>query len=430
MSAGRLGGQSVAIAVESTYGCPDAADHALVDTTALTFNAVKPTRASSSNEATTATIPLYSEPAVSTSGAGQVPEPEAPYLSSGEPAIRELGDFDMVFKGESAQGLNFGSTRLKELLATSLGTVSKNGGSAVTVTNDVSDTEFEVSAGDLALVNPGDVVAWVSAARLTEYAIVTAVNAGTNVVTVRPAFSANPQTGDSVKLCSVAYPKIGALGATSLAVRYRDRAREVMSTGCHANNIGLAFSGDDKRTLEMTFTLSPAFKSVTAYGSALAGPAHLANGVALKRWGQAIYAPSTTGARTVATLRDMTATITIGLDPVGSATTSIVGAADAEVTSAQVTVSLTFSDFVRATLRDMIRLGETNTWVFPIEGGELAGAALIIPAGFVSELPGDTIEDERSFSTCTIAAASSPYTGTSGTPTSANGAYFLLAFCS
>ena len=52
---------------------------------------------------------------------------------------------------------------------------------------------------------------------------------------------------------------------------------------------------------------------------------------------------------------------------------------------------------VRATLRDMIRLGETNTWVFPIEGGELAGACLIIPAGFVSELPGDTIEDERSF---------------------------------
>jgi hypothetical protein len=186
-----------------------------------------------------------------------------------------------------------------------------------------------------------------------------------------------------------------------------------MSTGCRANNIGLAFSGDDKRTLEMTFTLSPAFKSVTAYGAALAGPANLANGVALKRWGQAIYAPSTTGARTVATLRDMTATITIGLDPVGSATTSIVGAADAEVTSAQVTVSLTFSDFVRATLRDMIRLGETNTWVFPIEGGEL-----------------DTIEDERSFSTCTIAAASSPYTGTSGTPTAANGAYFLLAFCS
>jgi hypothetical protein len=78
----------------------------------------------------------------------------------------------------------------------------------------------------------------------------------------------------------------------------------------------------------------------------------------------------------------------------------------------------------------MIRLGETNTWVFPIEGGELAGAALIIPAGFVSELPGDTIEDERSFSTCTIQAASSPYTGTTGTPTAANGAYFLLAFCS
>ena len=40
MSAGRLGGQSVAIAVESTYGSPDAADHALVDTSALAFNAV------------------------------------------------------------------------------------------------------------------------------------------------------------------------------------------------------------------------------------------------------------------------------------------------------------------------------------------------------------------------------------------------------
>ena len=156
----------------------------------------------------------------------------------------------------------------------------------------------------------------------------------------------------------------------------------------------------------------------------------MGNGVALKRWGQAIYADVTTGARNVATLRDMSATITVGLDPVGSATTSIIGAADHEVTSAQVSVSLTFSDFVRATLRDMIRLGETNTWVFPIEGGELAGACLIIPAGFVSELPGDTIEDERSFSTCTIQAASSPFTGTSGTPTAANGAYFLLAFCS
>jgi hypothetical protein len=274
------------------------------------------------------------------------------------------------------------------------------------------------------------VVAWVNAARLTEYAIVTVVNGGTNQATVRPAFSTVPAIGDSVKLCSVAYPKIGALGATSLAVRYRDRAREVMSTGCRANQIGLAFAGDDRRTLEMSFTLNPAFKSVTAYGAALAAPANMGNGVALKRWGQAIYAPASTGARTVATLRDMSATITVGLDPVGSATTSIIGAADHEVTSAQVSVSLTFSDFVRATLRDMIRLGETNTWVFPIEGGELAGACLIIPAGFVSELPGDTIEDERSFSTCTIQAASSPYTGTSGTPTAANGAYFLLAFCS
>ena len=138
MSAGRLGGQSVAIAVESTYGSPDAADHALVDTSGLTFNAVKPTRASSSNEATTATIPLYTEPAVSTSGAGQVPEPEAPYLSSGEPAIRELGDFDLVFKGESAQGVNFSGTRLAELLGSSLGVVAKTGGSAVTVTSDVA----------------------------------------------------------------------------------------------------------------------------------------------------------------------------------------------------------------------------------------------------------------------------------------------------
>lgn len=430
MSAGRLGGQSVAIAVESTYGSPDAADHALVDTSGLTFNAVKPTRASSSNEATTATIPLYTEPAVSTSGAGQVPEPEAPYLSSGEPAIRELGDFDMVFKGESAQGVNFSSTRLAELLGSSLGLVSKTGGTAVTVTTAVSTTVFEVSAGDIALLNPGDVVAWVSAARLTEYAVVTAVDLALNRATVRPAFSTVPAVSDAVKICSVAYPKIGALGATSLAVRYRDRAREVMSTGCRANQIGLAFAGDDRRTLEMSFTLNPAFKSVTAYGAALAAPANMGNGVALKRWGQAIYADATTGARNVATLRDMSATITVGLDPVGSATTSIIGAADHEVTSAQVSVSLTFSDFVRATLRDMIRLGETNTWVFPIEGGELAGACLIIPAGFVSELPGDTIEDERSFSTCTIQAASSPFTGTSGTPTAANGAYFLLAFCS
>ena len=272
MSAGRLGGQSVAIAVESTYGSPDAADHALVDTSGLTFSAVKPTRASSSNEATTATIPLYSEPAVSTSGAGQVPEPEAPYLSSGEPAIRELGDFDMVFKGESAQGVNFASTRLHDLLASSLGVVAKTGGSAVTVTTAVSTTVFEVSGGDIALLNPGDVVAWVNAARLTEYAIVTVVNGGTNQATVRPAFSTVPAIGDTVKLCSVAYPKIGALGATSLAVRYRDRAREVMSTGCRANQIGLAFAGDDRRTLEMSFTLNPAFKSVTAYGAALAAP--------------------------------------------------------------------------------------------------------------------------------------------------------------
>ena len=428
MSAGRLGGQSVAIAVESTFGSPDAADHALVDTSALTFNAIKPTRASSSNEATTATIPLYSEPAVSTSGAGQVPEPEAPYLSNGEPAIRELGDFDLAFKGESTQGIDFALTRTHDLLASSLGIVAKSGGTDVTVTVAVSTTVFGVSAGDIASVNPGDVVAFVNATRLTEYAIVTAV-AGTQA-TVRPAFSSVPAVNDHVRLCSVAYPKIGAMGATSLAVRYRDRAREVMSTGNRANQIGLAFAGDDRRTLEMSFTLNPAFKSVTAYSSVLAAPANMGNGVALKRWGQAIYADAATGARNVATLRDMSATITVGLDPVGSATTSIIGATDHEVTSAQVSVSLTFSDFVRATLRDMIRLGETNTWVFPIEGGELAGACLIIPAGFVSELPGDTIEDERSFSTCTIQAASSPYTGTSGSPTAANGAYFLLAFCS
>ena len=42
---------------------------------------------------------------------------------------------------------------------------------------------------DAILVNPGDVVAWVNGARLTEYAIVTTINAGTNQVTVRPAFS-------------------------------------------------------------------------------------------------------------------------------------------------------------------------------------------------------------------------------------------------
>ena len=135
-------------------------------------------------------------------------------------------------------------------------------------------------------------------------------------------------------------------------------------------------------------------------------------------------------ARTVATLRGWEATVAIGLDPVGSATTSIVGAADAEVVSAQVSVSLTFSDFARAQLRDWLRLGSTYTWVLPLEGGELAGAALIIPSAYVSELPGDTVEDERSYSTCTLSAASSEFVGTSGTPTAANGAYFLLAFCS
>jgi len=430
MSAGRLGGQSVAIAIESTYGSPSATDHALVDTSGLTYNAIKPTRTSSSSAAESATIPLYSEPSVSTSGAGQVPEVEAPYLSSGEPAIRELGDFTLTFKGESAQGLNFGSTRLKELLASSLGTVSKNGGSAVTVTAAVSTTVFEVSAGDLALTNPGDVVAWVSSARLTEYGIVTAINAGTNEVTVRPAFSAAPQIGDLVKLCSVVYPEIGAVGATSLAVRYRDRAREVEATGCRANQIGLAFAGDDSRTAEISVQLSPAYKTTQAYGGALAAPSNIGNGTALKRWGQAVYGDINTGARTVATLRGWEATIAIGLDPVGSATTSIVGAADAEVVSAQCTVSLTFSDFARATLRDWLRLGSTYTWVLPLEGGELAGAALIIPSAYVSELPGDTVEDERSYSTCTLSAASSEYVGTSGTPTAANGAYFLLAFCS
>ena len=45
MSAGRLGGQDVAIAVETTTGSPSATDYAAVDVAALTFNAVKPTRA-------------------------------------------------------------------------------------------------------------------------------------------------------------------------------------------------------------------------------------------------------------------------------------------------------------------------------------------------------------------------------------------------
>ena len=64
MSAGRLGGQSVAIAVEFTFGCPDAADHALADTSALICNAINRTRGASSNGATTATTSICSALAV------------------------------------------------------------------------------------------------------------------------------------------------------------------------------------------------------------------------------------------------------------------------------------------------------------------------------------------------------------------------------
>lgn len=430
MSAGRLGGQDVAIAVETTTGSPSATDYAAVDVSALTFNAVKPTRASSSGVAESATIPLYNVPSVSTSGAGQVPEVEAPYDVSDDPAIRELGEFGLTFKAEAASGLAFGSTRLAELLGSGLGVVAKAANTTQTVTASVSATVYEVGAGDIGDANPGDVVAWVGASRMTEFALVESVNVGTNRVTVRPAFSAAPQVGDVVRVCSVAYPEIGSLGATSLAVRYRDRARYVLATGCRPNAIALNFGGDDTRTAELAFTFAPLFKETDVNVASLDPPANLANGVALKRWGEAIYGDTITGARTVATLRSWSANIALGLDNVGSATTSIVGAADVETVSAQVTVSLTFANFARNTLRDWLRLGSTYTWVLPLQGQEGKGACLIIPAGYVSELPGDTIEDERSYSTVTISAASSPYTSTTGTPTAAAGAYFLLAFAS
>jgi hypothetical protein len=222
---------------------------------------------------------------------------------------------------------------------------------------------YGVAVGEIGEVNPGDVVAWSNAVGAMEFACVTSVNTGTNRVTVHPAFSAAPQVGNLVRKCSVAYPVIGARGATSLSWRYRDAERGIVVTGSRLRELAIGFGGASNSTAEARMRFSGPFRGDIAGATPSAGSA-VGAGVTARRYGSVISgalsgsAPEA-GARTVFGVQSWEATITIDTEPVGSATTSVLQRTDEEITRVLVEARITFADTQRSALMARLR-GQTR----------------------------------------------------------------------
>ena len=435
MSAGLKAGQELAVAVESSYGSPDPANYTSAAVGALTFNRVTTLRKSIPGLVSAGEIPLYDEPTVGVSAAGQPPEIDMPYAAGGStPVAVSRGDVAVDAKLTLPGSTAFASTRLGEMLASSLGLLGKSAGVTQAVTAAVSTTVYVVGAGDIGDTHPGDVVAWVGATGTTEFACVTSVNTGTNRVTVHPAFSAAPQIADTIRLCSVLYPAIGARGATSLAWKYLDASRGLVVTGSRLRRLELAFAGGATSTAEARMLFSGPFRGDIA-GATPSGGSAIGGGVTAKRYGAVISgalsgsAPEA-GARTVYGVRSWEATIDIGLDEVGTVTASPIQCTDQEIVSVDASVRLRFSDSQRPTLLSMLRAQTRSTWVFPLQGEGGKGCALIIPGGYVENVTGDTIEEERSFSEVVIRPGNGDIADTTGTPRASRNAHIMLAVVS
>jgi hypothetical protein len=435
MSAGLLAGQELALAVESSFGSPSATDYTTVDVSALTYTRIQCVRAPIAELVGQGAIPLYDEPIVSVSGAGQAPEVDMPYSpSDGLPVGVSRGDLPVTVPFRLPGATAFASTPLGKMVASSLGLIGVAAAAYQTVTGAVSTTVYGVAVGEIGEVNPGDVVAWKNAVGAMEFACVTSVNTGTNRVTVHPAFSATPQVGNLVRKCSVAYPVIGARGATSLSWRYRDAARGVLVTGSRMRSLALGFGGASATTAEARMNFTGPFRGDLSGTTPSAGSA-VGDGVTARRYGSVISgalsgtAPEA-GARTVFGVQEWDATITIDTEPVGGATRDVLQRTDEEITRVSVEATLTFADTQRSTLLTRLRGQTRSTWVLPLQGGDGAGAALIIPGGYLADLPADTVEEARSFTRVTIRGGSADIADTTGTPTAAKGAWVMLAVVS
>jgi hypothetical protein len=435
MSAGLLAGQELALAVESSFGSPSATDYTTVDVSGLSYSRINCIRAPIAELVGQGAVPLYEEPLVSTSGAGQPPEVDAPYSPSDSlPVGISRGDLPVSVPFRLPGSTAFASTAMGQMVASSLGLLGTAVGTYQTVTGAVSTTVYGVGAGEIGEVNPGDVVAWSNAVGAMEFACVTSVNTGTNRVTVHPAFSATPQVNDLVRKCSVAYPVIGARGATSLSWRYRDAARGIVVTGSRLRELAIGFGGASNSTAEARMRFSGPFRGDIAGTTPSAGSA-VGGGVTARRYGSVISgalsgsAPEA-GARTVFGVQSWEATITVDTEPVGSATTSVLQRTDEEITRVLVEARITFADTQRSALMARLRGQTRSTWVLPLQGTAATGAALIIPGGYLADLDPDTIEESRSFSTVTIRGGSADIADTTGTPTAARGAWCFLAVVS
>jgi hypothetical protein len=437
MSAGLLAGQELAMAVESTYGSPSASDYTTVDVSGLSYTRIQAVRAEIARLVGQGAIPLYDTPLVSTSGAGQPPEIDMPYSAvDSMPVGVSRGDVPVTVPFRLPGGTAFASTALGQMVASSLGLVGTAAGAYQTVTAAVSATVYGVLVGEISEANPGDVVAWAGATGAMEFASVTSVDVALNRVTVTPAFSATPQVGDVIRRCSVAYPVIGARGATSLSWRYRDAARGVLVTGSRMRSLELGFAGSANSTAEARMLFSGPFRGDIPGATPSAGSA-VGAGVTARRYGSVIsgalsgIAPEA-GARTVYGVQEWDARITVDTEPVGSATASVLQRTDEEITRVAVEARIRFADTQRSALLARLRGQIRATWVLPMQGplGASGGAALIIPGGYIADLPADTMEDARSYTEVVVRGGSADIADTTGTPTAARGAWMMLAVCS
>lgn len=435
MSAGLLAGQELALAVESTYGSPSATNYTTVDVGTLTYSRIQCIRAPIAELVGQGAVPLYDTPIVSTSGAGQPPEVDMPYSPiDGLPVGISRGDLPVHVPFRLPGSTAFADTPLGKMIASSLGLVGVAAGTYQTVTGAVSTTVYGVGVGEVGEVNPGDVVAWGNAVGAMEFRCVTSVDVGTNRVTVHPAFSGTPQIGDLIRKCSVAYPIIGARGATSLSWRYRDAARGVLVTGSRMRSLALGFAGASESTCEARMVFSGPFRGDITGATPSAGSA-VGSGVTARRYGSVISgalsgtAPEA-GATTVWGVQSWDATITIDTEPVGSATTNVLQRSDEEVTRVAVEARIRFADAQRAALIPRLRAQTRSTWVLPLQGVAGTGAALIIPGGYLADVPPDTVEETRSYTEVTIRGGSADIADTTGTPTAARGAWCMLAVVS